>query len=441
MVNFRFLFVVMLSFVLIPAVRASADSLSVSAAVSEALSSSPALQKTQAKQTEARWKKVEALNGFLPSLSLSAQRFLDYKYALFDIQFPGSSTMQTIPQIMPISDMSLSAQLPVFDGFASTNRLEAAIDGQRAADHQLAWGRFRLERQVTLKFFEALGAQKLKDVAEQNLKTLQDHLKDIRLFHKAGVSTRYDVLRVEVQVSEAESALLSAKDNIDLSLNSLAVAMGRPSESRALAGDLPVLKPELIQALQSDSLSEREDIEALRETTESLRHSEVASGRFWVPHVFLFGRLEHYNNRNYSWRDADFRDAYFTGVSLTWNVFDGMSSIAKAHQAAARRMQTEKTLEEATLHARQGIDLWRRKYLYNCSVYQARVSDVAKAKESVRLAREGRKVGSITNTDLLDAETELNRAQAGVVKAQVGAVEALINLELVTGQKLYSFIQ
>ena len=62
-----------------------------------------------------------------------------------------------------------------------------------------------------------------------------------------------------------------------------------------------------------------------------------------------------------------------------------------------------------------------------------------KATESLRLVKEGRRVGARTNTEFLDTETELFRAQAGQVNSQIGAVEALINLELATGQKLYNF--
>ena len=91
------------------------------------------------------------------------------------------------------------------------------------------------------------------------------------------------------------------------------------------------------------------------------------------------------------------------------------------------------------LKAANDVEFWKKKLMYFISVYQSRQSDIQKAGESVRLAKEGRKVGVRTNTDLLDAELELFRAQASSVNAQIGAVEALINLELATGQKIYTF--
>ena len=64
------------------------------------------------------------------------------------------------------------------------------------------------------------------------------------------------------------------------------------------------------------------------------------------------------------------------------------------------------------------------------------MGDITKSKESVRLAKEGRRVGTRSNTDLLDAESDLYKSEAGAISAQIGAMEALINLELSVGHKI-----
>jgi outer membrane protein TolC len=124
---------------------------------------------------------------------------------------------------------------------------------------------------------------------------------------------------------------------------------------------------------------------------------------------------------------------------LTWNIFDGMTSIAKSKESIEQKYQAEKTLRQAELKAQRDFDYWKRKYVYFCSVYEARKNDIVKAEESVRLSREGQKVGARTNTDVLDAEAELFRARAGAVNAQIGAIEAIVNLELSSGEKLVQF--
>ena len=103
-------------------------------------------------------------------------------------------------------------------------------------------------------------------MAAQNVSALEDHLRDAELFKKAGVSTNYDVLRVEVQVSEARSDLLDATDNIVVAKQALAEALGKPAEDRDLAGDLPVLKPEVLKAISGGPVGtdDRLDIQSLR---------------------------------------------------------------------------------------------------------------------------------------------------------------------------------
>jgi outer membrane protein TolC len=206
-----------------------------------------------------------------------------------------------------------------------------------------------------------------------------------------------------------------------------------------LQGHRPSLTPYFIKYLEAIYISKRKDITSLKLKSRALDQQESAAAAYWVPKVNLFGQYQYYNNRNDDLYDHEnFRDAYQVGVTLTWNLFD-MSSIAKSKQSVETKYQTEKSLRMAQLRARQDFELWRRKFLYNCSVYRFRVNDVQKATESVRLAKEGRKVGARTNTDLLDAEGELFRARAGLVNAQIGSIEALINLELASGQKIYDF--
>jgi outer membrane protein TolC len=48
----------------------------------------------------------------------------------------------------------------------------------------------------------------------------------------------------------------------------------------------------------------------------------------------------------------------------------------------------------------------------------------------------GFKAGTRTTTDVLDAELEEFQASAGLVQAQINSLEALIQLELVTGKRL-----
>lgn len=416
----------------------AASDLTLSQALQEANVSSLIIQKSKSSLEETSWKRVESYSGFLPSLSASASYLTMHRYLLTDVNLGSGTT--SIQAIVPTTNFYLTATLPVFDGFASTNRYLSSKYFESSAQKEFDWTRFQVERQVTLQYYKALGAKTLKEVAEQNLKTLEDHLQDVNLFKKAGVSTNYDVLRVEVQVSEAKSELMNSIDNVETSKNRLGEILGHENETRELKGELPFLGPELIKGLELKTVAERKDIQAAQDRVSAFEKMESGAASYLVPRVNLFGQYQYYNNITDGFQDRDkYREAYQVGLNLTWNLFDGMTSIAKSKQSVEQRIQSEKTTQMALIKAKQDLEFWNRKYIYFCSVSRSRVSDVAKASESVRLAKEGRKVGARTNTDLLDAEAELFRAKAGLVNAQIGAVEALVNLELATGQSLFRF--
>ncbi len=419
---------------------ANAEPLTLSSAVDQALQKSPLVQRAQSSALQASWQKTAAYSGFLPSVNLSETYFTSQKFMFTDLAFPGTSNLISIPNLVPSSEVALTARMPLFDGFANWNHLSAAASLEHAAGEELTWSQFKLERQVTLQFYRALATRILKEVAERNMQTIEDHLRDVTLFKRAGVSTNYDVLRVEVQVSEAKSDLLNSQDNVEVAKNELAELLGEDSETRELSGELPVLKRQVIQKLEIDDISQRADIRGLSFRASGLESEQHAANRFWVPRLDLVGQFDYYNNLSQRFDDwQNYRTAYQVGFVLSWNLFDGLVSIAKAHESNEQRYQAEKNLEIERLKAKKDLEYWKRKYLYFCSVYESRVSDVQKSTESVRLAREGRRAGSRTNSDLLDAELELFRARAGVVNAQIGAVEALINLELATGKQLYRF--
>ncbi len=420
------------------AIHARAESVNLKTLLGEALAEAPTIQRSKSSLDEASWKKTETLQGFLPRLDGGLNYLTNKKYMLVDVNLNGAPL--SIAQIVPTTMYSLTASLPLFDGMASTNRYWAGKNMEQSAQHELDWTRFSVERQVTLQFYRTLASQALKEVSEQNLKTLSDHMKDAQALKKAGIATNYEVLRVEVQVSEARSEVLNATDNYDLARFKLGELLGKETETRDLDGKLPVLSGQVIKQVKNLELEKRSDLLSLKEKVDSLRDLDTAAGRYWSPKVAAYGQYQYYNNLTDEFSNRDkFREAYQVGLSLTWNFFDGMGSIAKSHQASAQAQQLDTTLKMAQLKARQDYEFWKRKFNYFKTVYDSRLVDVDKSSESIRLAKEGRRAGTRTSTELLDAELDLFRSRASQVNAQIGAIEALINLELTTGQQIYEF--
>ncbi|MBC7714541.1 MAG: TolC family protein [Rhizobacter sp.] len=419
----------------------NAQAITLHEAVDQALSTSPTIERSKSATEEAKWKKFESASGFMPTVTANAFYLFDKNYALFNVNLGAGESV--VPQIIPNSQFELRTSYPLFEGFSSMNRYSAGRERYSAAENEHKWNEFKTEMDVTLAYYRALANKTLRDVAAQNLKVLQDHLKDVKLLKSSGVSTNYDVMRVEVQVSNAQTDLLNAEDNINISEQNLLELLGKDTggiTSVEVTGTLPVLDESIVKNFEKNDIHDRLDIVAMKQRVNALGYSDKAEGAFWVPRLSAFGAWQYYNNLNDSLTDRDkYRTAYQVGLQLTWNIFDAGVSFAKSKQSTEQSVQAEKTYRITELKAQKELEIWKRKFNYFASLYKARNSDIARSTESVRLAHEGQRVGARTNTDLLDAEADLYRSQAGTVNAQLGAIEALINLQTSIGQKIYTF--
>ena len=405
------------------------------AAIHAAYENSPLAQKVEAQKEEASWKKVEGLSVFLPTLDFTANHFFEKKYQYLDLVFAGNPI--SFPQIFPSSSASLDAKWTLFDGFMNVNSYKAGSRIKTAGEEEFEWGIFRLGREVSLAYAKVVTAKKLSEVSEQNLKTLENHLNQVKNLKVGGLATNYDVLRVEAQLSEAQAELLQTKDNIQISQENLGLILGSTTPVDTVNMELAIPSTEKIKSLSFLSQSnQRLDLQAMQSRVDATDLMEDAYSLFWVPKVGLTGQYIRYNNITDTLSDwNNYRPAWNVGFFLTWELFN-VRDFARAKQEKFKAIETEKTLQQANLQAPVDFAFWKKRFLYSASLYDAKKADLDRDQETVRLADAGFKAGVRTTTEVLDAELELFRARAGIVNTQMDCVEAKIRLELATGEKL-----
>jgi outer membrane protein TolC len=416
--------------------------LTLKAAQSEAVEQSPFREKAQAEDSGTSWGQYQAFaEGFMPQVTISGQHFFAENYSYLNVEF-GSPTPLQFPEIYPQTNLNLDARMDIFDGFKNVHLLDAADRTHQAAEILLDWSSFQVQEQVRLKYYQALAARILLDMANENVKTLEDHLRIVKERLQNGEATKYDLLRVDVQLSTARSNQIAASDNVVLTRESLAQTMGVKNDNRPLSGKLPVVgdTDKIVAQLTAVDFSQRPDVKAKEMMAKAAMDQSAAAGSFWVPKISLIGEYQIYNTPDYLTtglsNSDDFRTDYFFGAAATWDIFDGGISLAESKEAEEQAKAAEADLKTIQIQAPYDFDLWKRKLTSSAAVYQANLTNVAEAKESVRLATLGFKAGVNTTTDVLDAELDKFTASAGLVQAQVGMLEAVINLELAIGKRL-----
>ncbi|MCK7482294.1 MAG: TolC family protein [Candidatus Moduliflexus flocculans] len=128
-------------------------------------------------------------------------------------------------------NLRLGVQQPLFTGF----RLQAAGDPPRlleaAAGQDLEKNRAELAFAVKAAYWGLARSREFEKVIDENVRQVGEHLKDVRAFSDQGLATRNDVLRAELELSNAEIMRIDARDAAEVALTALVSLIGLPLDS------------------------------------------------------------------------------------------------------------------------------------------------------------------------------------------------------------------
>lgn len=310
-------------------------------------------------------------------------------------------------------------------GLAETQLLVSELDLERVlAD-------LRLE--VREAYYNLQEADDQIDISLSAVQSSEQSLRDAEALERAGLGTRFDVLRARVQLADAAQALTQARAQQRIRRREIARIL---NVSQVV--DISAAEPVEISGLWNLSLEDsivlalknRAELEQLllqRELTDYQRQIALSA---LGPQVNLFAS---YNAVEVFGDDLNFADGYNLGGRVQWNLYDGGA-------ARARAVQEERNIEIAETRFgqfRNQVRLQVEQAFFNLrsNFENIQTSNIAvdQAKESLRLARLRFQAGVGTQTDVLTAETELTRAQNNRLRAIVTYNRALASMERAIG--------
>ncbi len=405
-------------------------------AAQNVLANSHDLKVLRLQAESSNWGEKKAYASYLPKLDLRGRYLAKERFEELEIPFGGTTFV--MPAIEPYTDLGFTATFNLFNGFKDFNDIRAANLEKEAFQYRLTRAEGQKRAQIRTLFYRALGSQILVDVANQNIQTLQNHLSDVSSRVRIGVSTRYDTLRVDVQLEDAKTEKIAAEGAVVISRAKLFEAMGQADDGTPIEGQMPENLSRIdINKASIENLNRADRAVLISERDQSQFASRSAKAH-WLPKISLFGNYEWYNNINHSIVDTDerFKSAYALGVQMSWNLFDGGAGLASQRQALIANQIAQEKLAQLDENIPVAIEEAKRRFSYDVINYNAKLSSIRKAEEAVRLAKGGVKAGTRTNTEVLDAVVDLNRAKAAAIKSQIDAIEALGELELSVGHML-----
>ncbi len=386
-------------------------------AVATGLAQSRTLRASAARAAAAEARAGEARTASLPVVKGEASYRRLSEVDPFQIQLPGSPKPIVIsPVVLDNTAFRVSLQQPLFTGFRISNSIEGAERGAEAAGLDNTNDKADMVLAITSSYWSLYQMREVERFAGENVTRLERYLADARKLMEAGLLTRNDVLKIEVQLSNARLGRIDAENDARLAAMNLNTLLSRPV-------DMPVelLSQPSAETLQTrpatdsltrSALGSRADLQAWRTRVEASRAGVRAAQAGWWPQLALSGSYMYArpNSRIFPVKD-EFKGTWDVGVALTMDLWNwGLT--ARQTEAAEAALRQQEYLA-AQMEDVVALDVNRASLQVDRAGQRADVAAIilGQAEEQSRTTEQRFKTGLATATDLLDAEVSLQQAK------------------------------
>ena len=373
----------------------------------------------------------------IPKLRATAN--YEFNNALESLQLPPPAPPVTFQQ-----EQSWSAGLRVVQSIYEGGRIRSSLKAARLTKEQAILDFQRVVADtlvdVRIAYFDILLAAQQIVVREASVKLLIRELEDTRRRFEAGTVPRFNVLRAEVELANAQPKLIRAKNDHRIAKNNLANLLGY-NLPRNVWEDIPLqlsgrleAEPYEIQlpAAIARALEKRPELGALRKA-ENLRLEDVTRARasYW-PSAQVFAG---YGSRNSQFSSDLSRDVsgWNAGVQVSWDLFDGFLTKGKVQQTQALHDKAKFDVEDTMRRIELEVRTAHSQFIEAKEVLESQKKVVEQADEALRLANARAEAGTGTQLDVLSAQTALTEARSTQVQALRDYAVARARLERAAG--------
>lgn len=326
----------------------------------------------------------------------------------------------------------LGAQLN-YDIYTSGLRpaqIQAAERRSRAIELQLEQVREELRLQVSNDYYNLQNADSQVAINEAAVRNAEANLRDSRAQETAGLGTRFDTLRAEVNLANAQQQLRNSQATQEINRRQLAQRISL-SEAVSLTAADPVqpagtwtipLEDSIVLAYKNRAELEEQLVQR------EISNAQIQAARAQNGVTLGFVASYDFSRSGTVDRDARNSDNYSLGLQARWNLFDGGATNAQISQRERDREIAEARFAQNRNQVRFQVEQAFANLQANLANINTTQQSVAQAEEALRLAILRFQAGVGTQTDRISAEAALTQAQGNRVSAIIGYNQALAQL-------------
>ncbi|MFL5349686.1 MAG: TolC family protein [Hyalangium sp.] len=411
-----------------PLEEATGEPLTLDRAVGLAAERNETAQAAQRRAEAAEARVARARAFFFPELTLSSTYTRRLRESVRDV---GNGQTVVIQRHNALS-ATATAQATVFDARGFPLYQAAKLAGQ-AAELDAREARRQVAFEAANAFLSTLSAQQVFEAARRRLDFARQSLEDAKARAGAGLSSTNDVTRAELEVSNSEVQLASARGSADTSRIELGYLLVSPVQG-PLTSPEPMLAEAARPPAQFNTLGEGAEGRRLDVLSAQLKvQAQRSTAREPLARLFpSLGLLGQYRLTNEAGLAGHAGDG-FLALNLVWNVFDGGERYAERHEQVALAQALE--LEATALTRRVSVDIQRAQVELTNAQAALRQSELAAAQARRNAEETGilYRQGLSTALAVADASLSLFEAEVTAARARYTLGLALLDLRAAVG--------
>lgn len=390
----------------------SVGSFTIEKAISVAMEHSPVIKIAQENWRRAGGSLREARGSTGPSLGVgvSYQRFDKVEEANLG---PESIKIGTIDAKHAKATLSQPVDVSRLLGAG----LDAASWQEKAARFDLDATRQELALNVRASYLNVLLAREQEKVASESASRLQEYLRLAKVRFDAGSVPKFDVLRAETELANAEQSLISAQNDIVIVELIFANVLGVKLESSPQLKRPEVVEKPIpeVESLVQKGLRTRPEAKSNEAILEAAKSGVHIARRGLKPTMRL--------DFNYNWNGSTtiFSPRSLTAdamASLNIPIFDNGVTKGRIEQAEASVSSAQAAKEQTDLRIRLEVEQSYTSITNARKRLSAALLNLEQSTESRRLAQVRYESGVGTAVEVTDAEVALTLAQTNLVSAR-----------------------
>jgi len=353
-------------------------------------------------------------------------------------EFTGPSALKVAPKHLNYPgfrdnyNTKIAYDLPIFTGFKLKYAKKMASLQVKAQQFKYQRDKNKLGVEVLKAYNGAVAAKYFIEALISAKKTTNSFVKMTDNMYKQGIIVKSDVLSAEAKDSEVDAKLIEANNRYRLALAYLRFLTGNDKIDDVKDFKIIISPKSDLNELKQEALKNRNDVKYMKTNVDTMQNKVKMDKSIYYPTI---GTHLEYGQNNKNPQLNRNKDYYLLSAQLTYNF---ISPGAKEELQKSRILANQTALYYK--HMQNGIKMQvEQKFLdlqAKSELIQTKFKNRDLAQTVLHQYKTMYKNGIINITRLLMKQTELQKADAELIKSEYNQAIAAAELELAIGKRI-----